>query len=218
MGVHLAMTDSYHGVKSDRVLVCPQCGAEAPQRLSFHHCPKRKNEQRTRRFAVYWIAVCHACNEFSIWGDEQFHGLVGFHSGNLSVVYPTKDLARELVPDRIARIYSEASCIRELAPNGFSVLVRRALEAICDDKNIKDGVLAKRLELLVSQEQFPKSIAGITNVIRLVGNIGAHAGSTDVSPDQAHMLDDFFRFVIEFVYVVPTRLTNFETSLAAASS
>ena len=209
--------DTYKGVKSDRVLVCPHCGAEAPQKLSFHHCPKRKGEKKSRAFTVYWISICQACNELVVWGDDTFRGLVGFHSGNLVPVYPDTNIEVDAVPDRVRKIYSEACRIRELAPNGFSVLVRRALEAICEDKGIKDGVLATRLKELTSQEQFPKSIAGLTNVIRLVGNIGAHAGSVDVSLDQARLLDNFFRFVIEFVYVLPARLSSFETSLKAGA-
>jgi hypothetical protein len=219
LGISITMTEQTYlnAVKSDRVLVCPHCGAEASQRLSFHHCPRRNDEKRNRPYPVYWVAICQAYNELSIWGDEQSHGLVGFQCGNLTVVYPRKELLKGPVPERITRIYSEAQRIRELAPNGFSVLIRRALEAICDDKNVKDGPLAARLEQLVSQEQFPNSIAGITTVIRLIGNIGAHAGSLDVMPDQARMLDDFFRFVIEFVYVVPSRLADFKASYAGSS-
>jgi hypothetical protein len=206
-----------NAVKSDRVLVCPQCGAEAPHRLSFHHCPKRRDEKRTRLYAVYWVSVCQACNELCIWGDEQFGGLVAYRSGSLRAVYPSRELTKGPVPERISKLYAEAQRIRDLAPNGFAVLIRRALEGICDDKNVKDAVLATRLEQLVSQEQCPKSIEGLTTAIRLIGNVGAHASSTDVLPEQALMLDDFFRFVVEFVYVVPARLTAFTKSMKAAT-
>jgi hypothetical protein len=204
--------DSYNGVKSTRVQVCTACGAEAPHKLSFHHLPARKGESKKRNHLVYWVTICQACNELVLWGDNDWKGLVGFHTNELLPLFPiNSDFDDSFIPDRIVNDYKEALKIKRLSPNAFSVLARRALESICDDKKVKTANLAKRLELLVQQENFPDSVKGLAKSIRVVGNIGAHSGD-DVSIEQADVIDDFFKFIVEFVYVVPNRLKQFEES------
>jgi hypothetical protein len=175
--------------------------------------PERKGETLKRSYKVYWVTICQACNELAVWADNDWKGLVGFHTNELLPLYPTSLRVNDsIIPARIANDYDEALKIKRLSPNGFSVLVRRALESICDDKNIKNGNLAKRLELLVQQENFPESVEGVTKSIRLVGNLGAHSGE-NVSIDQANVIEDFFKFIIEFVYIVPSRLKSFQESI-----
>jgi hypothetical protein len=129
--------DKYKGIQSRRIRICPHCGNEAPQRLAFHHCPNLDAGARKKKkgkIEVYWVAVCDTCNEFSIWGDEVFGGLVAWHSRENFLVYPSQPLVHSAIPDKVSRIYDEAKRIVNLAPNAFSVQIRRALEAICEDK------------------------------------------------------------------------------------
>ncbi len=206
----------YKGVNNRHLFLCPHCLSEAPHKLTFHHCPKRSGETRVRDFDVYWISICEACNEITIWGDKKFVGLVGFHTEKHSVIFPPKETFFGEIPERISKIYQEAKFIIKLSPNGFSVLIRKALEAICDDKLISKGNLVSRLERLVSQEKIPQIIEDITNILRIIGNIGAHEGNEDVSSEYAAVLDEFFRIIIEYVYVIPKKVLSFEESLINA--
>ena len=45
------------------------------------------------------------------------------------------------------------------------------------------------------------TLAEMSDVLRLIGNIGAHHGSAPVHPWQVHAIDNFFRAVVEYVYV-----------------
>jgi hypothetical protein len=42
--------------------------------------------------------------------------------------------------------------------------------------------------------------------MRKVGNLGAHAGDDEVDFWDAELLDEFFRFVVEYVYITPSRI------------
>jgi len=49
--------------------------------------------------------------------------------------------------------------------------------------------------------------------MRQIGNLGAHAGTEDVSVWDAELLDDFFCSVVEYVYVAPSRIERLKQRL-----
>lgn len=50
-------------------------------------------------------------------------------------------------------------------------------------------------------------------MLRLVGNIGAHASDDSVHPLQATAIDNFFKAIVEYVYVSPMRISEFKESM-----
>ena len=49
----------------------------------------------------------------------------------------------------------------------------------------------------------------MTDVLRLLGNIGAHAVEQSIKPIHVIVIDDFFHLIIEYVYVAPSKLKEF---------
>jgi hypothetical protein len=43
--------------------------------------------------------------------------------------------------------------------------------------------------------------------------MGAHAGDADLTVWDAELIDDFFRSVLEYVYVAPAKIRRMETRL-----
>jgi len=62
-----------------------------------------------------------------------------FHLADL--IWPDPGVLHQAVPKAVAECYIEASRIKNLAPNAFAVQIRRALEALCDDRGAKKGIL-----------------------------------------------------------------------------
>lgn len=56
-------------------------------------------------------------------------------------------------------------------------------------------------------------MAETTDVLRILGNLGAHAANQSVKPWQVYTIDSFFRTFIEYVYVAPSKLAEFRASL-----
>ena len=80
----------------------------------------------------------------------------------------------ESVPSAVANNYREAKAVQNVSPNAFAVLIRRALEAMCDDRGVPTGRLQQRLEQLAKRGEIPPILAEITSVLRTLGNSGAH--------------------------------------------
>lgn len=157
---------------------------------------------------AYYVAVCETCNEILLYyafinvvEDKDFH--------HAELIWPDPGVLHQSVPKAIAECYIEAARIKNLAPNAFAVQIRRALEALCDDRGAKKGILQLRLQDLVSRGEIPPVLAEMTNMLRLLGNIGAHAADQSVKPGHVLAIDDFFHVITEYVYVAPSKLKEF---------
>ena len=63
-----------------------------------------------------------------------------------------------------------------------------------------------KLKDLVAKGTFPGYFSEITDLMRQIGNLGSHAGESDVDFWDAELLDDFFRSVVEYIYIAPSKI------------
>ena len=141
-------------------------------------------------------------------GDDEFE--------KADLVYPKAGRLSAGVPKTIREVYDEAARIREIAPNAFAVQIRRALEALCEDRAAKGHSLVEKLKDLSARAGIPPVLAEMTDVLRLIGNIGAHGVGESVHPSQASAIDEFFKAVVEYVYVAPAKLRAFKERMKSS--
>jgi glutamate-1-semialdehyde aminotransferase len=108
----------------------------------------------------------------------------------------------------VRRCYEEAAAIQRLAPNAFANQIRRALEALCRDRSAAGNTLAANLRDLAARGEIPAVLAEMTDILRLFGNIGSHADEANVEAGDVDAIDEFFRAVVEYVYVAPHRVSE----------
>ena len=173
----------------------------------------------------HWYGyTCSTCSALNLYGGfSQDH----YPNADFSRLYPTgSNLLPELhklsagdpIPNRVSRIYSEVYPLRKRSPNAFVVQIRRALEFICQDKGAVGRDLFTKLQDLVSQGVFPGYLEEMTDLLRKIGNIGAHADQGDADIWDAELIDDFFRAIVDYVYVSPSKIERLKTRLAAQSN
>jgi hypothetical protein len=75
------------------------------------------------------------------------------------------------------------------------------------------GSLFERLNGLVENNEIPPVLSEMSDVIRLIGNIGAHASQQNVKPGHVKIIDEFFRAIIEYVYVAPQKIMKLKNQL-----
>jgi hypothetical protein len=195
-------------------MYCPHCGNRAPQHLIHNQQHEeilydtKDGSERIVDWSTF-VVVCETCknillytNPFDEFTEEEFH------LGDL--IYPRSGKLHKSVPKMISDVYDEAFRIREIAPNAFAVQVRRSLEAICEDRGENKGRLQEKLNGLAKKNEIPPTLSEASDVLRLIGNIGAHGINQSVHPLQASAIDDFFRAIVEYVYVAPQKLTDFK--------
>jgi len=199
-----------------RASFCPHCCNTAPQRLihsySFYPTwyspdgspvPEGQSPELT-----HFIFECLTCHDILL-----YTAIASDDIEDASLSYPSETDLHKSVPDDVRKCYGEAKRIQNIAPNAFSVMIRRALEAICEDRGVEKGNLHARLKKLADRGDLPNKLAKITNVLRELGNAGAHNTSQKVSIPMTWAMDNFFRVIVEYVYVAPAKLKEFTEKL-----
>jgi hypothetical protein len=193
------------------VLVCPSCGNRTPHRVVFvhEHIGTWYNTDGTisdgsEPPSIYTVFECATCHDISL-----YEHLEPLDFDGATLLYPKGDSLHKSVPLQVASNFSEAKRIQTVSPNAFAVLVRRALEAVCDDRKVPPGTLAKRLAALAKKGEIPPVLAEISSVLRSLGNSGAHNTNQRVTVPMTWAMDEFFRALVEYVYVAPFRLQEF---------
>lgn len=151
------------------------------------------------------LAKCTTCERASVYVIEE---------NNAISVWPNSSLMGDGVPLRVYELYQEAASVKARSARSFAVLIRCALEAICADRACNGTNLMQRLDTLVSQCELPPIAKNLAHVLRTLGNKGAHDTESDISAEEAHMLDWFFLALVEYVYVAPAKLQQYESALA----
>ena len=197
------------------VAYCSHCNHETYQiaRLTQDYWEKCQASDGTQVMVpgTYFVCVCEGCEQVLLYGKFPGHREADVLP-DAELLWPERRELPSVVPERIRAIYREASAVRDASPNAFAVSIRRALEAVCEDRHAVGSSLAKRLEVLAERGDVPPLLAEMTEVLRVLGNLGAHA-DTDVRSEHVLAIDDFFRTVVSYVYVGPTKLQEFRKHL-----
>ncbi|MDO8532482.1 MAG: DUF4145 domain-containing protein [Dehalococcoidia bacterium] len=162
--------------------------------------------------SAYYVVVCETCGEILVYHAEfEFVSEAEFAAATL--LWPDPGILHGSVPQVVAGCYAEAQRIKHSAPNAFATQIRRALEAVCDDRKAKKGNLQKRLLDMANKGEIPPVLSKMTDVLRVLGNAGAHNITKGVKSIQVRGIEEFFRAVVEYVYVAPSKLKEFEETM-----
>jgi len=184
---------------------CPHCCNRAPQTIVHEQEYDGiswgiDDGEEDRYDGQYFVSRCETCKQILL-----YHSIF---DAEPELIFPVISLGK-FVPESVSDIYDEAIRIKNIAPNAFAVQIRRALEAVCIDRGSTKPNLAKQLKELADKGEIPTTLSEASDILRIVGNIGAHASKKDIHPLQALAIDEFFKAIIEYVYVSPSKIEKF---------
>jgi hypothetical protein len=208
-----------------RISFCPHCGNVAPQRLVFKHETNVKEIDAGGNVELaepedYYLVLCETCNEpllYHVDVDTPYHEPYAPDADNdeeLDRFYFAERLWPSLgippgLPEPVRLCYAEALRLKPVSPSAFAVQIRRGLEAMCDDRGAAKGHLEKRLKDLSSRGEIPPNLVEVTQVLRALGNVGAHDFDAKLNVRDANVINQFFRSIMEYVYVAPHSLKRY---------
>lgn len=198
------------------VRLCNHCGNVTSQTLVHHHSAPMlfdtiKGERIFEEF-IFKSFVCSTCQGLNLMGGFLVEN---GKTGDFPELYPTGSSLTpapylvpggELIPARLTEIYSQTWPLKKTNPIAFVTQIRRALEYICYDQGATGRSLASKLQNLIQKGVFPGHIGDVTDLLRLIGNIGAHDSQVEVTVWDAESIDDFFRLLVEYVYVIAAKI------------
>jgi len=201
-----------------QVILCHHCNNIAPQKLVFKHdCNDygffESGDKTDFTYDVrYYITVCETCGDLSIYyASVEIFDEKDFNQATL--IYPYQKINLNKLPEIVRKCYIEAIRVKNNVPNAFAMLIRKALEAICYDKGILKGSLYEKINELSKKNLIPENLSDMSDIIRSIGNIGAHNTTLDVKPGFVNTLDEFFISIIEYIYIQPEKITEIQKKL-----
>lgn len=204
--------------KERYVMLCHHCGNTAPQRLVHHYsATERVYSNDGEPFDLenyYFLVQCETCNDVSLFGSAEYMDYP-FDWSQAHLLYPYSKQLPTTIPERVQKAYLEVSRISKIAPNAFAGQIRRALEYLCLDKKAKGHTLQEMVQNLASLGIIPPTLAEMTDGIRILGNVGVHASDEEITPSDITTMDDFFKAILEYVYIAPSKMAKLKERLSS---
>ncbi len=135
----------------------------------------------------------------------------GFDNDEPAFFYPAPRRLSAAVPRRLRSAFEEArKCFAAKAYTATLVMVRRALEGTCDDQGATKRTLAESLKELQAKGRIDGTLAEWANLLRVVGNEGAHFTGEEGTAQDAEDALDFAEALLDHLYVLRQRFEDFK--------
>lgn len=203
------------------VITCGHCGNRGPMRILTKHTESDEIKASDIEKAVtdygtfdvdygfsidfgvtYELLQCCACNKETLrkisWHD-------GYNPDQwlLDVLYPQSESLKNSLPEAVEKSYRAALRIKNIDTNAFAVLLGRALDLVCIDRQASGESLFERIKDLASRGEIPDKLTTMAHQLRQLRNIGAHADLGDLTKDEIPVLQSLCEAILEYVYQAP---------------
>lgn len=196
-------------------LECPHCAARSNFIPRYNLTVHTGDYEYGFQTDLHYLCQCSYCNDvvyvkyWKVDVDPDWHLQYETHYPLASHVYG------ENVPAQIyAASYEASKCLNASAFLATAVMCRRTIEAIVKDQGAdKATSLAAAIKSLVAEKSLPSAMGALADLVRLVGNIGAHASREEVTREQAHDMFNLTRTLIDALYVTPGKVSDMRQRL-----
>ena len=132
----------------------------------------------------YDILRCPACKKTNIVSYGWHDGMESDNEIYYEFLYPIDKTVPIGLPPSILSTYKAAEKVKTIDVNAYAILMRRLLELVCIDRKAVGKTLTLMLQDLASKGEIPDKLVDVASGLRNFGNIGAHAGSGDLSENE----------------------------------
>ncbi len=136
----------------------------------------------------------------------------GFEHDKPVIIYPSKRRLSPSIPLDLRNEFEEArKCFDAKAYEATLVMVRRTLEGTCKDQGTTKRTLAESLRELQALAKIDGLLAEWADLLRAVGNKGAHFTGERVTAQDAEDALDFAEALLDHLYVLRARFDEFKS-------
>jgi hypothetical protein len=197
-------------------LDCPHCGSRSKFHPAFHARVTRGQKEVVVETDHHYLSTC------DFFGDVVY---IKFWEVDIdpdwTIQYETHypivgNQISEQLPKLVHASFNEAGrCLNANAAIATVVMCRRTIEAVVKDQGSSKRNLIDGIKDLVASKTLPDSLGALADVVRMVGNVGAHASEDEVKQSQAREMYDLTKALVDAVYITPHRVANIRSKLDA---
>ena len=202
-----------HHLEHDDTIRCFHCGNIVPMKLIGRDVSIWDEGEPYVGVEEWSFYMCPTCKEPTLicyyWqqDDKEITTPVG-----RSVMYPNNLFDDQSIPENIRKAYMAAAATKSL-DNSVSLLAwRRVLELTCKDLGAKGNSLYDQISDLSNRNILPSSLKDASNLIRSLGNAGAHSDELSDKWMNLKDIESLVKYILEYVYVLPQKFNTITTS------
>ncbi|MBE0575958.1 MAG: DUF4145 domain-containing protein [Desulfuromonadales bacterium] len=174
-------------------MACPSCG---------HTGVFERTPANDLHVQGYWLGQrkCPnpACNGhiFYVMSDDK----------NEFFTYPPRRIEFDTsnIPERIVNTFKEAiTCHAQRCHTSAGIMIRRTLEELCEEKEVKGRSLKERITALQGKLVIPQELLDAMDELRLLGNDAAHIESKeydDIGNDEIEAAIELTKEILKAIY------------------
>lgn len=91
--------------------------------------------------------------------------------------------------------------------------LRRTLELILKDKGATKWGLKDKIEEIAEKGLLPDTLKEASSLAKLLGDSAAHDKELDIDEHDVESMAEFIGFIIEYLYIVPSKITTYKEHL-----
>jgi hypothetical protein len=161
----------------------------------------------------YSVLKCPACCKINIVSYFWHDAMESDEEITYDLLFPADTIYPVGLPEKISDAFKAAEKAKSFDVNAYAILTRKLLELVCLDRGAKKDWLAKMLRELANAGEIPEKLVEIASKLKDFGNIGAHAGSGDLTLEEIPIVNALSIAILEYVYSAPFLATEAENRL-----
>ena len=185
---------------------CPRCGIASPNMVTMRALETNPQKGGPKRF---WRAYrCVSCAGVVLAESTESDGVI-------TRMDPEPEVVDESIPEQAQEFLRQALDSLN-APAGAVMLANSAVDAMLKDKGYKKGFLKPRIDQAAEDHLITPQMAEWAHEVRLDANEPRHADEAVEmpGPEEARKTVMFAKELGQFLYVVPSRITRFQTAVS----
>ena len=191
-----------------RAFLCPKCGEPSKSKVHGRVVSYDPEAGPPAEFAL--VQCSHDDCQSPLVQVREDYGR-GFDGDKPGIYYPAPRRLSHAIPRALRGEFAEArKCFDAKAYGATLVMVRRVLEGTCADQGSTKHTLADSLKELQTQGKIDGLLAEWADLLRVVGNEGAHCTGYAASVQDAEDALDFTEALLDHLYVLRARFDDFK--------
>ena len=198
-----------HHFERDDTIRCYHCGNIVPMKLIGRDASTWDEGEDYIGVEEWSFYMCPTCKEPTLvcWYWQQKGNEITSKPGR-GIAYPVNLFDNRTIPEHIRNAIQAAAATKSIDSAISLIAWRRVLELTCKDQGAKGKNLYEQITDLSDRNILPAALKDASNLIRMLGNEGAHSTDLDKKLINVTSIESLVRYIIEYIYVLPEKIRD----------
>lgn len=196
-----------HHFEHDDTIRCFHCGNIVPMKLVGRDVSTWDEGEKYIGIEEWSFYMCPTCKEPTLicWYWQQKGSEITSKPGR-AIAYPDNLFNNRFIPEQIRDAFQAAAATKSIDSSISLIAWRRVLELTCKDLGAEGRNLYEQITDLSNKSILPSALKDASNLIRNLGNEGAHSTDLEGKWISVSSIESLVRYIIEYVYILPEKI------------